>query len=77
MTKLAIAKTAAKTVVGFSAAYIVHSIVKNNTNAENPIDQMKVVVGGFVLGAMVADVAARYTEAQIDSIVASVKEARQ
>lgn len=77
MTKLAIVKNVAKTVTGFGAAYIVHSIIKNNTNPDNLADQVKVYAGSFALGMMVADITSRYTENQIDQAVASFKEARQ
>jgi hypothetical protein len=77
MTKLAIAKVAAKTIVGISASYVIHSIVKNNTNPDTPIDQMKVFVGAFVIGTMVADVAARYTDVKIEEAADQFNAARQ
>lgn len=68
MTRLEIAKSAAKFIVGSGTATIVHAIIKNNVQPANLTQQVTVTAGSIALGAMVADLASRYTGAQIDSL---------
>jgi hypothetical protein len=77
MNKLATVKLVAKSITGMGAAYIVHSIIKNNTNPDDLTSHVKVYAGSFALGMMVADITSRYTENQIDNIADAINQARQ
>lgn len=70
MTKLEAAKTAAKIVVGFGTATIVKTIISNNVQTDDLPNKVAVAAGSFVLGSMVADLAARYTDAKIEEAAA-------
>jgi uncharacterized SAM-dependent methyltransferase len=68
MTKLEITKVAAKFIVGSGTATIVRAIIKNNVQPDDIATKVTVTAGSIVLGSMVADLAARYTDAKIDAI---------
>lgn len=70
MTKLEITKTVAKTIVGIGASKIAHSIIKNNVSPDGITDQVTIGAGSFVVGMIVSDVTAKYTETKIDEIAA-------
>lgn len=70
MNKLEIAKAAAKFVVGSGSATIINAIIKNNVQPDNLYQQVTVTAGSIALGAMVADLASRYTGAQIEQLAA-------
>lgn len=74
MNKIQFAKNVVTTVVGVGTAKIVSSIISNNTNQENVVDKVTMTSASLVLGAMVADVTKRYTDAKIDEIATFVNE---
>lgn len=74
MNKIALAKNAVSLIVGTGTAKIVSSIISNNTNQENVVDKVTMTSASLVLGAMVADVTKRYTDAKIEQIAAFVNE---
>lgn len=70
MSKLDLAKAAAKTTVGWSASFVIGSIIRNNATPATKIQEVELLVGSFVLGSMVAELASEYTDRQIDNTVA-------
>lgn len=69
MNKLQLAKNAVSAIVGVGTAKIVSSIISNTTTQDNVIDKVTMTSGSLVLGAMVADLSKRYTDAKIDELV--------
>ena len=68
MQKIEIIKTVTRFVVGAGTSKIVDGIVRNNTDAKNIYEKIAIGVAGIVAGAMAADAAKEYTDAQIDEI---------
>lgn len=69
MTKTQLAKEAAKNVVGWSSAFAIGSIIRNNATPQTKVQELEVVVASFVLGSMVAESATQYTDRQIDAAI--------
>lgn len=76
MNKLSIVKTVVKTVVGVGAGKIVSDVIKAHVVPTSILDQVTVATAGVVLGSMVADVAAEYTDAKVDEVVTLVTQIR-
>lgn len=74
MTKLALAKKVATTVVSLSVGRVISSIIVNNTTVITPTDKVAAVTSSYVLGAMVGDYASDYTAKAIDDAAAWWKE---
>ena len=77
MNALEITKFAASTIVGVGTSKIVHSIIKNNTNAQTLLDTISLVAASYVIGSMAADATKKYLDEKIDDAVAwyhSIKE---
>lgn len=75
MTKLETVKTAAKLVVSIGVGAVVGNAVKaTSPNDMKAITKLAVMLGGCVLGSMVSDKAADYTEEKIDETVETIKE---
>ena len=68
MDKKVITKKVVSIVVGISAGYVISSIIQNNTTAVTIPQKVKASVGGYVLGAMVADAAQTWTDGKVDAI---------
>lgn len=68
MTKRDITKTIAKFVVGTSVGYTVSSAIANNAPANNTLQKTEVVVGSYVVGAMVAESTEDWTYRKVDAI---------
>lgn len=73
MNKLQLAKNVTSVIVGFGTTKIVGTIIRNNVAAESLTDKVTVTAGTYVLGAMVADLSKRYTDAKIDEVAAWYK----
>ena len=69
MTKTDVAKRIVTVVVGFGISKIVSGIIRNNTTPERVSDQIAINAGSYVIGAMIADQAKKFTDAKIDEIV--------
>lgn len=77
MNALEITKFAASAVVGVGTSKIVHSIIKNNTNAQTLLDTISLFAASYVIGSMAADATKKYLDEKIDDAVAwyhSIKE---
>lgn len=70
MSKLDMTKKVAKIVVGWSTAWTVGNVIANNTNPENKFRKAEAVVGGVVIGSIVADHAEDHIDRKIDDIAA-------
>lgn len=68
MTKLEIAKSAAKFIVGAGTATIIRTIISNNVQPDDIAQKVTVTAGSIMLGSLVADVTSQYTAAQIDKL---------
>ena len=70
MTKTEIAKRVASLMVGFGTGKVVKEIIDNNTaDPENVTDKVRIVVGSYVLGAIVADAAKDWTDQKIEAVI--------
>lgn len=74
MQKVQLLKAVTNAIVGIGTAKIVNAIIKNNVQPETVTDKVTVATSSFVLGAMVADISSRYTNAKIDAAVAFIEE---
>jgi uncharacterized membrane protein YeaQ/YmgE (transglycosylase-associated protein family) len=68
MDKLELTKKAVNLVVGLAVGKVVKNIIQNNTSPGTLPDKAAHVVGGIVLGGMIADLSRGYTDALIDNI---------
>lgn len=73
MSKLDVTKKVAKIIVGWSTAWTVGNVIANNTNPDNKFRKAEAVVGGVVVGSMVADAAEDHIDRKIDDLVAHYK----
>ena len=67
--KLETTKKIVKFVVGMSTAFTVGNVIGNNVNPDNKFRKAECVVGGAVVGSMVADAAEEHIDRKIDEIV--------
>lgn len=75
MSALNVFKTVAAIVVSTGAGAIVGNTVKLTTPEDvKLISKVAIAAGGFALSGIVADAASKYTENEIDSTIAQVKE---
>lgn len=70
-------KSVVSLVVGVGTSKIVHTIIRNNVDPENVIDEVTVYAGSAVIGMMAADATKKYTDDKIDAAAAWVKEVKQ
>lgn len=68
MDKLAATKKVAKFVVGWSVSWTVGNAIANNVNPDNRFRKAEAVVGGVVVGSMVADAAEEHIDKKIDEL---------
>lgn len=73
MTKLDIVKSVAQFATCVGVGKVTHDVIKNNVNIDSTEDRIKVAVGSFVLGGMLADVAVRHVHTMIDDTVTNWK----
>lgn len=76
MTKLELLKAVVSSIVGIGTTKIVKDIISNNVEIDTPVNQVTVVAGSVVIGAMAADATKEYTDAKIDEIAALFKSMR-
>jgi len=69
MNKLAVAKIAARLVVGAGTTTISNSIIRNNVEPKNLLESVTTGVASVVIGSMAADATKSYTDRQIDAVV--------
>lgn len=71
MNKLQAFKFATRLIVGAGTTTISNSIIKNNVQPSNVIEQISVAVSSVVIGSMASEATKSHTEAQIDAFVAA------
>lgn len=71
MNKIAIAKKIVTTIVSIGSAQIAHRIIANNVHATTKTERITVAAGSLALGGAIGELAADYTDRQIDEIVAT------
>lgn len=69
MKKTKIAKIVAKNIVGWSTTFTINAALRNNVAPETPVQQVQLVIGSAVIGAVVAEATEAYTEKFIDDVV--------
>lgn len=74
MNGIAIAKAAARTIVGMGTSKVVSGIIKTNVPRETPVDTVTVVAASIVIGSMVQEATSKYTDKMIDDIVRTMRE---
>lgn len=67
-TKLAFAKSAINFTVGASVTKVVSDIIRNNANAETPLDTIKIMTASVALGSLVADAASDHVDTKVEQI---------
>lgn len=67
-TKLALVKSAARLVVGFSTSYVVGSVIKNNIDPEGPVELAEAVIGSVAIGMVVSKATENHVSDFIDRI---------
>lgn len=70
-TKTERAKTIAKFVVGWSTGTVIGKVIASNTTPKNRREKAEIMVGGFVIGGVVAEQTEAWTDRQIDAVVAA------
>ena len=75
MTKTLIAKRIISFVVASGTSRIIGGIVQNNTSPKSTYDAVAIASGSIVLGMMAADATKKFTDEQIDKLIAQWKEA--
>lgn len=73
ITKTELAKKATSFVVGATTGNLVRQIIKNNVAPDSTTDKAAAIIGSYVLGAIIADKAKAWTDAEIDKLIAWVK----
>jgi hypothetical protein len=69
MNKIAAVKLAVRIVTGAGTTTISNSIIKNNVEPTNMIEQISVGVASVVIGSMASEATKSHTDAKIDAIV--------
>ena len=69
MNKLQAFKFATRLIVGAGTTTISNSIIKNNVQPSNVIEQISVAVSSVVIGSMASEATKSHTERQIDAFV--------
>lgn len=73
MNKIATIKLVARIVVGIGTTTISNSIISNNVQPTNLIQQISVGAASLVVGSMASEAAKSHTDAQIDGLVSAWK----
>lgn len=71
MTKTEFAKALAGLIVGGTTATVVREIIKNNVDPQKVSDKAAVLIASYVIGCIAADAAKGWTDAKIDSVIAT------
>jgi len=69
MNKVAAVKLVARVIVGAGTTTISSSIIKNNVEPSNMIEQISTAVASVVIGSMASEATKSHTDAKIDAVV--------
>lgn len=67
--KIQIAKLVAQIATTVGVSKVTHDIISNNTTVETTADAVKVWIGSFVIGGMVAERAHEHVDRRIDGTI--------
>lgn len=68
MTKLGIAKLVVNLATGVGVSKVTNDIITNNVNVDSTEDKIKVALGSFVIGSMIAEMTSNHVNSRIDSM---------
>lgn len=68
MTKLDIVKSVATVASSLAVGKVTHDVIANNVSVDSTEDKIKVAVGTFVIGGMIAQAASHHVHASIDDM---------
>jgi len=74
---LTLAKFAAHILASLSVGKVIEDVIKNNTTIVTRSDQVRVTVGGFILGSMIVDKAANQLSTHWDAAVKMFKDVKE
>lgn len=77
MNKLELAQKAVVVAAGISTSHVVKALLKNNISPENKLEKIECAIGVVLAGMMASAQAEKFTKAQLDSLSASWKKARE
>lgn len=70
MTKTEFAKAIVGFVIGSATAKVAKQIVMNNVSPDSVTDKAAVIIGTYVIGAIVGNAARKWSDAEIDKAIA-------
>lgn len=75
--KIKLAKGVAKFVVSTSVGSVIKNSIKNQVVPSNQFEQVQLVVGAYVLGAMIGDKALDWADARFESAAQAYKKIKE
>lgn len=69
MNKIETFKLVARLIVGAGTTTVSNSIIKNNVQPSNVIEQISTAVASVVIGSMASEATKSHTDAKIDAVV--------
>lgn len=76
MNKLNAFKLVTRIVVGAGTTTISNSIIRNNVEPSNMIEQVSTAVASVVIGSMASEATRQHTDTQIDNLVKAWNDSR-
>lgn len=70
MNKIEITKMLVKSIVGISVGYTVSNLIVKNSPTTKTSQKLEVIIGSFIISALVKDQAADYTDKKFDALFA-------
>jgi hypothetical protein len=69
MNKITVVKLVARTIVGAGTTTVSNSIIRNNVQPSNLVEQISTAVAAVVIGSMASEATKSHTDAKIDAVV--------
>ena len=69
MQFMPIAKKIVRTAITMSVGHVAGSLITNNLSPRNTFERAEVMLGSYVVGAMVADAAGDWTDRKMEELV--------
>lgn len=70
-------KSVVNTIVGASVGFVVQTLIETTIQPKNSRDRVKLWVGSYVIGAMVADAANSWTSKKVDAVFKTASEVKK
>lgn len=77
ITKVELAKTAIKFVVGASVGSVVKSAIKTHVPTENQLEEIQLLIATYVIGSMAADYAVNWADNKLESAIQTFRTFRE